>query len=110
MKSFGDDQFMVNYILDPVGNPQPESDLIRWAEWMQSQDRKVKVDKIGKVRVSTVFLGIDHNFSRFGPPILWETMIFGGPHDQYQERYTSLKAAKTGHEKAVTLAKGECDH
>jgi hypothetical protein len=27
--------------------------------------------------VSTVFLGLDHNFGMNGPPILFETMVFG---------------------------------
>src|SRR5215471_17514474 len=27
-------------------------------------------------RVSTVFLGLDHNYSGVGPPIVFETMIF----------------------------------
>lgn len=30
-------------------------------------------------------------------------MIFGGEHDQYQERYTSHKDALEGHKKAITL-------
>ena len=28
----------------------------------------------------TVFLGLDHDFLDRGDPILWETMVFGGPH------------------------------
>ncbi len=56
------------------------------------------------VRVSTVFLGLDHSWDE-GPPVLWETMIFGGIHDDYQERYTSYKDARLGHERAVVLAR-----
>ena len=56
--------------------------------------------------VSTVFLGIDHSFGE-GPPILWETMIFDGPHDQFQERYTSKEEAIAGHERAMLLARME---
>jgi hypothetical protein len=50
-----------------------------------------------------VFLGLDHSWTPGGKPVLWETMIFGGEHDQYQERYTSHKDALEGHEKALTL-------
>jgi hypothetical protein len=32
-------------------------------------------------------------------------MIIGGPHDQYQERYSSHEAAPKGHDAAVALAK-----
>ena len=57
------------------------------------------------IRVSTVFLGFDHAWIGQPGPVLWETMIFGGEHDQYQERYTSHEDALAGHERAVELAK-----
>jgi hypothetical protein len=93
------------YILDDKGSPIPEEDLFKWAKWMQETNlRKVAVNTTSSgVRISTVFLGLDHSFGE-GEPILWETMIFGGPHDQYQERYTSLAAAVEGHNQAVELA------
>jgi len=59
-----------------------------------------------KVKVSTVFLAIDHNHSRTGLPILFETMIFGGSHDQDQFRYTSYEAAERGHELIVKYITG----
>lgn len=74
------------YILDSTGNPIPETDLIKWAMWLESSDRQVARDTVGDSEVSTVFLGIDHNFSRDGNPILWETMVFGGELDQDQAR------------------------
>jgi hypothetical protein len=53
------------------------------------------------IRVSTVFLGLDHSFGN-GPPVLWETMVFGADGDeQHCERYTSFEAAVTGHERNV---------
>lgn len=58
------------------------------------------------VLVSTVKLIADHSFG--GPCPLWfETMIFGGPHDEFQERYSTEAEAITGHDKAVAMAKGE---
>ena len=36
--------------------------------------------------------------------LLWETMIFGGKHDDFQERYTSYQDAIEGHMRAVTMA------
>lgn len=57
--------------------------------------------------VSTVWLGIDHNWMGRGLPIIFETMIFGGPYDQAQERYATELAAQEGHMRTVTdLAAG----
>lgn len=56
------------------------------------------------MRVSTVFLCIDHSFMDDGPPVLWETMIFGRPLDQLQWRYTSAMEARRGHKRAVQIA------
>ena len=64
-----------------------EVDLMTWAEFFEdNNNRRVAKDTIGDATISTVFLGIDHNFGE-GEPLLFETMIFGGQHDQYQERY-----------------------
>lgn len=73
---------------------------------MRNPDRLIRRTMIttarGRVSVSTVFLSLDH---RFGgrPPVLWETMTFGGPDDQHQRRYTSRDNAEAGHEEAVTI-------
>ena len=94
------------YILDENGNPVLETDILKWGKWMQKADRHIAFDRLPMgVQVSTVFLGLDHSFSD-GDPVLWETMIFGGPHDQYQERYATLEAAKHGHMQALSMAKG----
>jgi len=93
------------YILKD-GKPMPEPDIYKWGRWFESADRAVAKTTVSPdVYVSTVFLGIDHRFG-VGPPMLWETMIFGGDHDQEIDRYTSLEDAKAGHEKMVVLAKG----
>jgi len=55
------------------------------------------------IQVSTIFLVLDHGWHEGGPPILWETMVFGGPLDADQDRYSSLEDAKVGHEHMVTL-------
>jgi hypothetical protein len=66
------------------------------------EQRTVAKTKVGDAEVSTVFLWIDHSWNG-GPPVLWETMIFGGLHSDYQERYTSRAAAIAGHMRAVDL-------
>lgn len=93
------------YILNDEGEPKLEPDLLKWAQWYETHERHIVFDKLPDgVKVSTVFLGIDHNFGLDGPPVLWETMIFGGPQDQYQERYTSKSEAIKGHLHALRLA------
>lgn len=94
------------YILDDNGTPVAEPDLLAWGKWMQSVERHVANDFLpGDIHVSTVFLGLDHSFGD-GPPLIYETMIFGGEHDQYQERYSTRDEALAGHATALNLAKG----
>jgi predicted DNA-binding transcriptional regulator AlpA len=56
--------------------------VLTWARWFETAERTVASDHVGDVHVSTVFLALDHNFGLEGPPVLWETMIFGGELDQ----------------------------
>ena len=86
-----------------------------------AMDRRVGTTEIQGVKISTVFLALDHSYTRYsssspddekaihyyaergikdntpgnpgylhvkGPidPMLWETMIFDGPHHDYQKR------------------------
>lgn len=99
----------LGYVLDEkTGVPRPCEDWLRWGNWMATADRQVADDTVGEARVSTVFLGTDHSFGGGGPPVLFETMIFGGPHDQWQDRYTSREDALKGHAAVVAaLARGE---
>ncbi len=93
------------YILDGK-LPVIEPDLMKWAKWFETADRivrkdtatvKLDGDPVGEVRVSTVFLGLDHSFGS-GPPLLFETMVFGGALDQEQDRCSTWEAAEKMHE------------
>lgn len=91
------------YILAEDGRtPVVCNDIMTWGQWMQSADRYVGSDKFDSQHVSTVFLGLDHGFGN-SDPILFETMIFGGEHDQYQERYATWEEAEAGHKRAVAM-------
>ncbi len=95
-----------HYILD--GKEAKTADLMEWARWFETADRQVAKTAVSdEVNVSTVFLGLDHSFGT-GPPLLFETMIFGVEHDQYQDRYETWGQAETGHEKAVALVTTPC--
>ena len=87
-------------------------DFTTWTVWFEvysrTRGRVLKSTQVDKdIRVSTVFLGVDHRFNFSGddgPPILFETMIFGGQHDQYQDRYCTYDQALAGHQRACELA------
>lgn len=85
------------YILDATGEPQPCADLLTWGRWMESADRHIAQTWFDNVCVSTLFLGLDHRFTDEGPPILWESMVFGGPLDGEMRRYASRAEADAGH-------------
>lgn len=86
--------------------PVPCDDLLAWARWYETADRHAGQTDILGVAVSTVFLGIDHNFSFSGQPILFETMVFGGAHDGDQERYCTWAEAEEGHLRWVEIVIG----
>jgi hypothetical protein len=102
-----------NYILNDDGTVRVEPDLHTWAQWFETANRHIGDDYLlgdadhEDVRVSTVFLGIDHNFHLAGEPVLFETKIFGGEHDQWQYRYSTKEQAVAGHAKALAWVKGE---
>jgi len=62
--------------------------------------------EIGQSRISTVFLSMDHSLAGLigdGTPILFETMVFGGEYDEYQERYYTYDEAEEGHKRIVEM-------
>ena len=96
------------WMLDEQGKPFTTEDPIAWGKWYETADRTLAREHIGgvliSVLISTVFLALDHQYGE-GPPVLWETMIFGGKHDGYQKRYSSKEEALEGHKRAVLLVK-----
>ncbi len=96
-----------NYILDGNKTPVPEPDIVKYSKWMDvDNNRRVAKTLVAEdVFVSTVFLGIDHAYE--GPPLLFESMIFGGHADQEQERYYTWAEALAGHTLMVMRASGE---
>lgn len=96
---------MNKYILEGK-KPVPVSDLLVWGHWFESADRIVAKTTVGKLKVSTVFLGLDHNWGE-GPPALFETMIFGIDDDEYQTRCSTWEEAEAQHAEAVRIAQGK---
>ena len=56
---------------------------------------------MNEVRVSTVWIGIWILPEEFGVPMLYETLVFGGPRDGQGERYPNRVAALAGHDRWV---------
>ena len=63
------------YILNDKGEPIVEEDLMKWAKWFQTGKRSVADDTFNGIRVSTIFLGLDHNYSSKGPPVYLQKRI-----------------------------------
>jgi hypothetical protein len=81
---------------------------LEWSRRFKLKNRIVAQTYVGDVHVSTVFIGLDHSWGD-GPPLLFETMIFGGPHDGYQKRCSTWQEAEGMHSQAMKLAKREAD-
>ena len=97
------------YVLNDKGEPMPCDNVLEWGRFMEDRAlRIVEHTMVGTIKVSTVFLGLDHSFCS-GPPMLWETMIFGGPLDQEMDRYHSLDSAQLGHAQTVARVRGLSD-
>ena len=94
------------HYLDIDGAPQLASNLLQWCVGLE-RCRRVEVTQVGEHHVSTVFLGLEHNFTR-GTPILYETMIFHQDNKEdhtwldFQRRYSTRQEALAGHYKVVT--------
>jgi hypothetical protein len=78
---------------------------------LPSEDRTNRSEQIAvtyidgvETRVSTVFLSSDHGFGLSEKPIVFETMIFGGPHDDYCQRADNYDVAMRLHNEAVREA------
>jgi len=91
------------YVLDDDNKPVEASDIKKWAQFFESEKRVIAQDQVRDARISTVFLGLDHNFMNEGPPILFETMIFGGRLDGEQYRYSTYDEAINGHKTAIGM-------
>ena len=85
-------------------------DLMTWTRWFETANRHVAKTtlKDGKW-ISTVFLGLDHNFG-VGKPLLFETMVFKSK-DNFNEldiaRYSTWEEAEKGHQRMVNKWKND---
>lgn len=97
-----------------IGREVMPCDLMTWARWFEVASRTpggrhVADDTVGNLRVSTVFLGLNHSFLDDGRPLLFETMVFaledgrGAEAEGFDmQRYSTYDEAEAGH--AATLS------
>ena len=88
------------YILEGH-TPVQEPDLTKWERWfVETAKRRVALTEKDGVEVSTVFLGLNHQYGK-GEPLLFETMVFGGPFDEETERCSTWEEAEQQHREMV---------
>ena len=90
--------------------PAPHEEWLRLWDW--DDLRRVRLSYLlsptSCIEVSTTFLGMDHSFG-CGAPILFETLIRGGPIAGHVQRYRTWAAAVAGHEALVQMAESLTD-
>lgn len=92
---------MTYYKIDENHNIQ-KCTAEEWSKNYEFRDRHVDWDEIEDHKVSTVWLGLDHNYSGEGDPLLFETMIFNPQgNDIYCRRYSTWEEAEDGHQIAL---------
>lgn len=93
------------YIL--IGKVAVKASLDEWASFYEKlPDRQVGHDERDGCLVSTVFLGLDHQYGS-GPPLLFETMIFPShttPGIEWSENYCQRTSTWEEAEEAHIIA------
>ena len=88
----------------------PCLDLTEWGRWMRNfKNRRIAIDMIEGIMVSTVFLGLDHDFlDQHSIQLIFETMTNDKTFDKWgdQRRYFTWDEAEEGHKKIVELVRG----
>lgn len=94
------------------GHEVVEADMLESAMFFENigartvrKTQVVATKSVEECEVSTVFLGIDHGYTENGPPIVFETLVFGGPMADSMRRYATWDEAVAGHEETVDLCR-----
>lgn len=93
----------MKHVYDRDGKPMT---MKQWERLTRDEYKRVAYDTVGDVAISTIWLGIDHQFGE-GPPLIFETMIFGidSDLDQEQWRYSTEAEAIAGHKRAMEMVR-----
>lgn len=88
----------MSYWYDRDGNPCPDVEPNFPKGFFN--DRRVARTVLPGCTVSTVWLGLNHSFGE-GPPLIFETMVFGELYDGELQRYSTEEGAVRGHLKVL---------
>lgn len=94
----------MKYILKDK-KPVKCDDLLAWADAFEHSNNQVALDKFDDIQISTVFLGVDHAHGEGGPPMLFESMVYGGKMDKTVERCATWDEAEVLHKEMVEKVK-----
>lgn len=76
--------------------------MAEWGWWFEQADRRVALTRVDShCDVSTVFLGLDHNWNPAAQPLLFETMVFEDGRDEGCWRCSSWLEAEELHARTV---------
>lgn len=89
---------MMSRYYDWQGNPISG---MQWARLFEDE-RHIGDDRIGDVRISTVWIGLDLGLQ--APPLIFETMVFDEEGD-WSVRYATEREAREGHARVVALVR-----
>jgi hypothetical protein len=101
---------------------EPITDLMEWGRLFEDKQYKfvgsasIRSEQGTTFRVSTVWMGMNHQYHPAGPPLIFETMVFideAGAEDvnwldTYCDRYSTEAEAQAGHQAMIELVKGAC--
>ena len=99
-------------VIDKTYTPCP---TLEWAEQLEELNdlhmKHVADDYINNNRISTIWLGVDHQWNENAPPLLFETMVFkDGDYGNkiYCSRYSTWQEAEEGHKRAIKWVEDGC--
>jgi hypothetical protein len=92
------------YVLNEAGEAVPTGSLYEWSKWFETNrdGRMVSKTTVGEAEVSTVFLGMNHQWGS-GPPLIFETMIFGGKWESHCWRWSTRAQSVAAHDQIVAV-------
>lgn len=83
-------------------------DMFKWHLFFKRiENRRVRQTFINNIRISTIFLGINHNFRLDGIPILFETMAFKNHKEIDCRRCSTWRQALKQHWDMVARMKND---
>lgn len=111
----GYEEFERNLYWDINTQPVPPEEFYKLMERKLTPGddyARVGSTRYGDTWVSTVWLGVNHNWYPGSPPLIFETMVFTGdmePQDEWTQRYTYLAQARAGHAEICSIVFKDVD-